>query len=115
MAKTPKPTPPGSGRQGRGPRSLHRGARVVVRESGAAGGQRAQGQEEEVVEEAATDHYNNGGHDDDGEERLQLHLQESAGVGEQIQGCSSELILYKYFSLYGVKELTCKNTSKLLT
>ena len=83
MPATPEPQP-GPGRQGRGPHSLHRGARVVLREPGSPGGQRPQGQEKVVVQ----DNY-----DDDGEGRLQL--QDSAGVGEQIQGCDSELIMLK--------------------
>ena len=53
IVKMPEPEPPGSGQGGRGPRSLHRGARFLVRESGTARGQRAQ-RPEEIVQEAAT-------------------------------------------------------------
>ena len=83
MPATPEPQP-GPGRQGRGPHSLHRGARVVLREPGSPGGQRPQGQEKVVVQ----DNY-----DDDGEGRLQF--QDPTGVGEQIQGRDSELIMLK--------------------
>ena len=88
MPATPEPQP-GPGRQGRGPHSLHRGARVVLREPGSPGGQRPKGQEKDFQ-----DNHDGGHHDDDDDGEGRLQLQDQAGVGEQIQGCESVLIDY---------------------